>query len=135
MRGCRAGRTRPELALRSHLFRLGLRFRVGVRPIPGVRITADILFPRARLVVFVDGCFWHGCPQHLIPPRTNEQYWDAKIARNRERDRSNERTLSEQGWTVVRVWEHSDVTAAAANISALVQMRSTPAFPSNGVQE
>jgi DNA mismatch endonuclease (patch repair protein) len=76
------------------------------------------VFPRDRVAVFVDGCFWHGCPQHFRPPRTNAPYWDVKIARNMERDKRNDEELSRAGWRVIRVWEHEDIDGAAQLVRA-----------------
>jgi len=110
MRGNRRRDTLPELRLRRALHALGLRYRVDYPVMtPSGRVRVDVAFPRRRLAVFVDGCFWHGCPEHGTKPRQNPQYWDAKIARNRERDRRNAEGLREMGWTVVRVWEHEAV--------------------------
>jgi DNA mismatch endonuclease, patch repair protein len=113
--------TKPEQAIRSALHRLGLRFRKHQRPVAGIRCTADVVFPRSRVAVFVDGCFWHGCPQHGTRPKTNSHYWDAKLARNGERDRRNDVLLRDAGWTVVRVWEHEAPIAAAQRIATLIR--------------
>jgi DNA mismatch endonuclease (patch repair protein) len=99
--------TGPELALRRALHAFGLRYRVHTAPVPGLRRKADLVFRSARVAVFVDGCFWHGCPehgrrQHLV----NSWYWPGKIARNRQRDEDTDRALGAAGWLVVRVWEH-----------------------------
>ena len=120
MQGNRGLDTRPETALRSSLFRLGLRFRKHYRP-TNARCRVDVAFPTARVAVFVDGCFWHGCPEHGNSPATNQRYWTAKLARNRERDRSNDEALSAAGWTVVRVWEHEDPNVAAERIQQIVR--------------
>ena len=116
MRGNRKRDTRPELALRSELHRRGLRYRVDASPLPGLRCRADVVFTRPKVVVFVDGCFWHGCAEHGTKPSTNAGYWQAKIGRNVERDRRNDARLSMEGWTVIRVWEHEDPTIAAQRI-------------------
>lgn len=106
--------TAPEMALRRELHRLGLRYFVHRQPVPGLHRQADIVFPRARMAVFVDGCFWHGCPEHgRREHRTNGWYWPEKIERNRWRDRDTDGRLEEAGWTVVRVWEHEDPSGAA----------------------
>jgi DNA mismatch endonuclease, patch repair protein len=108
--------TKPEVALRRELHRRGLRFRVQL-PVPGNRRrTIDIAFTRAKLAVFVDGCFWHGCPEHGVKPSTNSEWWRWKLARNQERDADTARLLEEAGWTVLRLWEHEDVGAAAAEV-------------------
>jgi DNA mismatch endonuclease (patch repair protein) len=97
--------TTPELALRRALRRAGLPFRAkhGGLVLPG---SPDLTFRRLRLAVFVDGCFWHGCPQHGTVPKTNTPFWVAKILRNRRRDRQVDRRLKLLGWRVLRVWEH-----------------------------
>jgi DNA mismatch endonuclease, patch repair protein len=120
MLGCRSRDTRPEKALRSLLHAMGLRFRVCTRPVAQVRRTADIVFTKVRVAVFVDGCFWHGCPEHYRIPRTNTTYWADKITGNRTRDRQTDALLQHAGWTVVRVWEHEDALVAAAKVSRAV---------------
>ena len=120
MRANRRRDTRPEVALRSELHRRGLRFRVDYAPDPIVRCRVDIAFTRARVVVFVDGCFWHSCPEHGTSPRANREWWRAKLDRNIERDRRNDIEMTRLGWTVVRVWEHESAMAAADRISQLV---------------
>jgi len=115
--------TAPEVALRSAIHRLGLRYRVAARPIPGIRRTADLVFPRRRIAVFVDGCFWHGCPVHFVMPKTNEGYWRPKVARNVERDRSTDAALHAAGWEVIRIWEHESVDEAAKFVEAVVKNR------------
>lgn len=112
--------TAPELALRRELWRAGLRYRVHV-PIAGLpRRRPDIVFTRARLAVFVDGCFWHSCPQHAHLPRSNSDWWAWKLQANRERDRDTDRRLAELGWTAHRVWEHEDMSVAAQTIRDIV---------------
>jgi DNA mismatch endonuclease (patch repair protein) len=115
--------TQPELALRRHLHALGLRYRVEARPLPSVRITADIVFGPAKVAVFVDGCFWHVCPMHATFPRANRSWWNEKLERNIERDRRNDRTLINAGWLPVHVWEHEDPEEVAYRIATLVKMR------------
>ena len=95
--------TRPEMAVRRELHRRGLRFRINTKYLPG---RPDIVFTRARIVVQVDGCFWHGCPDHGVIPKANAAWWEAKLRTNRERDIRNDRLLTEDGWLVIRVWEH-----------------------------
>lgn len=108
--------TAPELALRRALHAAGHRFRV-VYPVPGNRRrTVDIAFTRARLAVFVDGCFWHSCPEHGTRPRANAAWWAGKLETNRSRDADTDRLLREAGWSVVRIWEHEDVPAAVAKV-------------------
>jgi DNA mismatch endonuclease (patch repair protein) len=113
--------TAPELALRSALFKLGLRFYVHRRPVPELRRAADIVFPRSKVAVLVDGCFWHGCPEHGNTPRANAWYWPDKIARNKSRDADTNARLEARGWTVIRVWEHEDPELAATRIHATLE--------------
>lgn len=112
--------TVPELALRSQLHCKGLRFRVDRVVLPGIRRRADVVFARARVAVFVDGCFWHACPQHATRPRANADWWAEKLAANERRDRDTDQRLDAAGWRVVRVWEHEDMAAAAEQIRALL---------------
>ncbi|GAA3118982.1 hypothetical protein GCM10010466_07330 [Planomonospora alba] len=112
--------TKPELALRRAVHALGLRYRVAVRPLPGRRRTADLVFPRLRIAVFLDGCFWHGCPEHHSVAKTNSTYWAEKVRVNRERDADTDRLLKEAGWSVIRIWEHEDPTEAAQRVAAAV---------------
>ncbi len=98
--------TTPEIQLRKLLYAQGLRYRVN-HPVDGLpRRTIDIAFTRLRLAVFIDGCFWHGCPEHFIPPKNNGSWWADKIARNKERDEETNTHLRQQGWVVLRFWEH-----------------------------
>jgi DNA mismatch endonuclease, patch repair protein len=110
--------TAPEVALRHALHRMGLRYRLHRAPLPGLRRKADIVFGPAQVAVFVDGCFWHGCPEHGRRRHdVNNWYWPAKIDRNRRRDADTDRALAGAGWLSVRVWEH-EVTGAGAEESA-----------------
>ena len=98
--------THPEMALRGELHRRGRRFRVQY-PVPGLpRRRIDVAFTRLRLAVFVDGCFWHGCPDHFVPPISNREWWLAKIEVNRSRDRDTDEHLRAAGWEPLRIWEH-----------------------------
>jgi DNA mismatch endonuclease (patch repair protein) len=119
----RSRNTDPERALRSRLHRMGLRFRVHRRPVAGLRREADLVFAGPRVAVFVDGCFWHCCPEHATSPRANRAWWAAKLAANVERDRDTDRRLAEEGWRVVRVWEHEDPARAAARVAEVVRRR------------
>ncbi len=121
MRTQRRGDTAPELALRSELHGLGLRFRVGVKVPGNARRTIDIAFPKQRVAVFVDGCFWHRCPDHSIPAKNNSDWWATKLEANVARDVETTALLVDQGWQVVRVWEHEDPTEVAASIKKLVR--------------
>lgn len=98
--------TQPEMRVRRLLHAAGLRYRVDVAPVRGLRSRADIVFTRRRIAVFIDGCFWHGCPTHAVAPKTNADYWGPKIARNRARDAEVSKRLMESGWQVLRFWEH-----------------------------
>jgi DNA mismatch endonuclease (patch repair protein) len=110
--------TKPEIELRRRLHRLGYRYRVN-HPLPGLpRRRADLTFSARRVVVFVDGCFWHGCPIHGTSPRNNGAWWADKLRRNMERDRETDAHLEQSGWTVVRIWEHEDPEAAATRVVA-----------------
>lgn len=113
--------TRPEKALRSAVHALGLRYRVGIRPVPGIRRTADLVFTRVRIAVFVDGCFWHGCAEHYRPARRNSEFWSTKIDGNRARDAETDALLAAAGWRVVRLWEHEDPAVAAVRVAAAVR--------------
>lgn len=123
MQGNSRPETKPEIALRSALHRKGFRFRKQTRADPSVRCRADIVFARERVAVFVDGCFWHACPEHGTSPRTNSPYWTAKLARNVERDRRNDAALASMGWTVLRIWEHEDPSDAAERVAGLLRSR------------
>lgn len=114
--------TRPELLLRRELHRRGLRYRVDVAPLPQLsRRRADVVFPSAKVAVFVDGCFWHSCPTHGTRPTTNAGWWATKLARTVERDRETATRLTHEGWHVVRVWEHDNLVAAAVDIERSVR--------------
>lgn len=115
--------TTPELALRSELHRRGFRFRVDRAPVPGLRSRADIVFGPARVAVYVDGCFWHSCPEHGTRPKANADWWGRKLDRNQERDRETDRVLGEHGWEVVRIWEHEDPIEAADRVAKAVGRR------------
>lgn len=121
MQGNKRRDTNPELALRRAVHARGLRYRVDARPLTSVRRTADLLFTRARVAVFLDGCFWHGCPEHHTVAKTNAQFWAEKVRRNRERDAETDRLLAEAGWVVVRIWEHEDPAKAALRVEETVK--------------
>lgn len=116
MRANKGRDTRPERLLRSLLYAEGLRYRVNERPLPDLRRTADIVFRRSRVAVFVDGCYWHGCPSHYRPARRRLDFWREKIEGNRSRDADTNERLREEGWMVVRVWEHEDLQCAKERI-------------------
>ena len=121
MRGNRGRDTRPELMIRRALHARGWRFRVDRAPLAELRCRADIVFASRRVAVFIDGCFWHGCAEHLKMPRSHRHYWAAKIASNIARDRRNDEALRAAGWTALRVWEHEPVEDAVAAIEAALR--------------
>jgi len=116
--------SQPELALRRELHRRGLRFRVDL-PIRllGRIVRPDVVFTRARLAVFVDGCFWHCCPEHGNVPQTNSSYWGPKLARNVARDRAVDSALLSEGWKVLRAWEHEPTNAIADRVLSVYRVR------------
>lgn len=107
--------TKPELALRRVLHARGLRFRINRRDLPG---TPDIVLTRARIAVFVDGCYWHSCPEHGCTPRNNREWWSVKLRRNVQRDREKDAVLQALGWLPLHFWEHEPVDAVAATVEA-----------------
>ena len=115
--------TGPEMALRRELHGRGLRYRVNRRPDPTVRCTADIVFSRAKVAVFVDGCFWHRCPEHGTLPKANAQWWVAKLEGNAERDRRTDAELTRRGWLVLRFWEHTPTETAADEVESALSRR------------
>lgn len=123
MQGNRSRDTKPELVLRRAVFALGLRYRVAYRPLRQVRRSADLAFTRVKVAVFLDGCFWHGCPEHYTKPKTNAEFWAKKYSTNRARDRQTDQLLKDAGWTTIRIWEHEDLLAAAARIAVEVERR------------
>jgi DNA mismatch endonuclease (patch repair protein) len=124
MRGNKKVDTRPELAVRRLIHARGLRYRVAHRiALPELKVRPDIVFTRQRLAVFIDGCFWHGCPDHGTSPRSNPAYWDSKIARNQERDQQIDAALEANGWSVLRAWEHEAPEIVAAAVAQEVAGR------------
>jgi DNA mismatch endonuclease (patch repair protein) len=115
--------TGPEMLIRRELHRRGLRYRVNDRNLPG---RPDIAFTSARVAVFIDGCFWHSCPDHGVLPRNNREWWRAKLTRNVARDREKDAQLGTMGWVVVHVWEHEDPIRAADAIEELWRTRRHP---------
>ncbi len=113
----RAG-TKPELVLRRELHRRGIRYFVDRAPIRGQRRRADLVFPRRRIAVYVDGCFWHCCPDHATYPKNNAEWWAEKLAGNVARDRETDAALAAAGWQVIRIWEHEDAILAADRVQA-----------------
>ncbi|MBX9425022.1 very short patch repair endonuclease [Streptomyces lateritius] len=123
MQAIRSRDTKPEQAIRRLVHAQGLRYRVAAKPLPGLRRTADMVFGPAKVAVFIDGCYWHGCPEHYVPPKTNSGYWSDKVAGNMSRDRDTDRQLAAAGWLVLRFWEHSAADECAAEISKTVTAR------------
>lgn len=115
--------TSPELAVRRLAHAQGLRYRVDAKPLPQLNRRADLVFTRAKVAVFIDGCYWHGCPEHGTAAQTNADYWRTKIARNRERDAETNERLSDAGWLVLRAWEHEDPEAVVARVIDAVRGR------------
>jgi DNA mismatch endonuclease (patch repair protein) len=112
-----------ERSLRSELHRRGFRFRLHRRVLPGTTRSIDIAFVDPRVAIFVDGCFWHGCPLHSTWPKNNAAWWRDKIETNRKRDRDTDGRLISLGWIVIRVWEHEDAIAAADRITIAIRKR------------
>jgi DNA mismatch endonuclease (patch repair protein) len=121
MQAIRSRDTKPERLVRSLLHARGLRYRVAAKPLPGLRRTADIVFRPVKVAVFIDGCYWHGCPEHYVAPRTNSGYWSEKVLRNVSRDRDTDAQLKAAGWTVLRFWEHESAEETAIRIAATVE--------------
>ncbi|OZC48853.1 very short patch repair endonuclease [Rhodococcus sp. 14-2483-1-1] len=113
--------TKPEVALRRALHRRGLRYFVDRAPLKGMRRRADLVFPKRKVAVYVDGCFWHSCPVHATKPRNNAQWWADKLAANVARDRDTDEKLLAEGWRVVRIWEHEDPAVAADRVENELQ--------------
>lgn len=114
--------TAAELAVRRAVWSHGLRYRVDVAPVGGRR-RADLVFTRAKVAVYVDGCFWHSCPIHATVPKTNRKWWQSKLAANRKRDADTDRRLAAAGWVAIRVWEHEKPNEAACRIASIVASR------------
>ena len=112
--------TSPEIAVRRRLHSRGLRYRVNYRPEPSLRRSADIVFTRAKVAVFIDGCFWHSCPEHGTAPTANREWWASKLAANAVRDKDTDALLIAAGWTVIRCWEHEDPEVIAGAIERAV---------------
>lgn len=109
-----------ERALRSELHRRGMRFRKHTAVLPGLRCRPDVVFTRARVTVFVDGCFWHSCPVHGTEAKANGAWWKAKLQANVARDRRNDEALTVAGWTVLRLWAHESVEAMADRVEVVL---------------
>jgi len=114
--------TDAEVALRRELYRMGLRYRIDYQLLRQPRRVADVAFPGRRIAIFVDGCFWHGCPEHVTWPKRNAEFWRQKIEANRRRDEDTNERLASLGWTVLRFWEHESPIEAAATVAHVVAM-------------
>lgn len=123
MKSVRQRNTTAESALRRALHALGLRYRIQVPVLTKPRRVADVTFIRLRVAVFVDGCFWHGCPEHATWPKQNAEFWRAKILANQQRDRDTDARLRADGWAVVRVWAHESSDEAASRVARIVRAR------------
>jgi len=127
MQAVKSRETKPEMQLRKTLHRLGMRYRVDCRPEKDLRCKADLVFRRVGVCVFIDGCFWHGCPQHFHCPDTNSDWWLEKINDNRERDERQRARLTKRGWLVIEFWEHElreDLESCANRVRLTVSDRS-----------
>lgn len=124
MRNTHSRDTPPELAIRRLVHARGLRYRVDARPLKGLNRRADLVFGPTKVAVFVDGCFWHMCPEHGSAPKANAGWWAEKLRTNVERDRDTDVRLVAAGWTVLRIWEHvSPSTAADLVVATVVERR------------
>lgn len=123
MRANRRTDTKPELALRQALHGMGFRYRKDflLRLADGAKVRPDIVFTAKKVAVFVDGCFWHVCPEHGRQPTTNDWYWSPKLRRNVERDQQADQALADAGWTVVRVWEHEPTKDATRRVASVLE--------------
>lgn len=127
--------TKPELRLRSVLHGRGHRYRKNLLlRLDGARVRPDLVFTRWKVAVFVDGCFWHGCPEHQHIPKSNREYWVPKLAANVERDRRVDRALISEGWSVVRIWEHTDLDVAVSAVEDALRQARALARPHHGTR-
>lgn len=129
MQGQRRRDTKAEQLVRTELRKLGVRYRGDVKPLPGINRKADIVIRKAKVAVFVHGCFWHGCPDHSRATRSNTKWWAEKIKRNRERDADTQAELESEGWAYVPVWEHEEPALAAQRIKSVVEQRLAACIP------
>ncbi|MEV0054030.1 MULTISPECIES: very short patch repair endonuclease [Saccharopolyspora] len=123
MQAIRNRDTAPERLIRSLVHAQGLRYRVCARPLPDLRRTADMVFRPSKVAVFIDGCYWHGCPEHYKAPSRNPEYWSDKVARNIARDRDTDQRLADAGWLVLRFWEHQSTEHCVRQIVEKVSLR------------
>ena len=123
MRANRGVDTGPEIRLRSLVHKAGLRYAIDVRPESDINRRADLVFRAAKVAVFVNGCFWHGCPKHYSPPKSNKRYWSEKVRRNRERDVATRVLLKRRGWRVLVFWEHQPAKPCSERVVSIVSER------------
>jgi DNA mismatch endonuclease (patch repair protein) len=123
MRANKGKDTSPELAIRTALHRSGYRYTVDKRPEIDINRRADIVFRAVKVAVFVNGCFWHGCPKHYVSPKSNKKYWSVKVKNNRARDSETKALLQKRGWRVLVVWEHQSTESAYANVVKALKSR------------
>lgn len=123
MKAAKPRDTAPEITLRSELHKTGLRYRVDVRPVKEINRRADIVFRSVKVAIFVDGCFWHGCPKHGTQAKANAEFWQNKIKRNQARDAETNQLLKRAGWKVIRVWEHENTKKVSEKIQKIVMER------------
>jgi DNA mismatch endonuclease (patch repair protein) len=123
MRRQRRRDTKPEMQVRRLLHAAGVRFRVDVKLESDLRVRGDIVWHGRKVVVFMDGCFWHGCPTHATQPKANAAWWRAKLAANIIRDVQTDAELAGRGWTVLRYWEHEAPADVVTDIVSVVRPR------------
>jgi len=120
MKAAKPRDTAPEKTLRSELHKRGLRYQIDVRPVQELNRRADIVFRSVKVAIFVDGCFWHGCPKHGTQAKANAEFWKNKIKQNQIRDEDTNERLKKAGWKVVRVWEHENPEQASKKIYNII---------------
>ncbi|MFE2580189.1 very short patch repair endonuclease [Streptomyces sp. NPDC059378] len=137
MQAIRSRDTTPERLIRRLVHAQGLRYRVAARPLADLRRTADMVFRPTKVAVFIDGCYWHGCPEHYVSPKTNPGYWSDKVARNMARDRDTDERLRAAGWLVLRFWEHESAEESSQVIRQAVisRRRTSPASETDAPTE
>ena len=123
MQAAKTKNTAPEIALRSLIYHQGFHYRIDARPLKEFNRRADIVFRSAKVAIFVDGCFWHGCPIHATQAKSNAEFWSFKIKQNRERDVDTTKHLEKAGWKVIRVWEHENPVKASEKICGIIKKR------------
>lgn len=125
MRANRRSNTQPELRIRKLVHASGLRYRIDIKPEKDLNRRADIVFRKAKVAVFIHGCFWHGCPRHFKSPKTNKRFWDTKIERNIQRDKETRNILRKRGWQVIEIWEHQSSESGARSVVRVVNERTS----------